>query len=153
MPELTATSGPAVPVGAILLTSLEALLAIAAAHLGEPWPGGEPEPAPLLEEAWLALYAAGGMLDQLAPLLSEDVLVPYRAGVSRLVAKFAEEHADFSIPGLFDEPQDTPVASLEPLAAAMLAELAADDEPPRAGTAPLYERGLPRKGSSPLFPG
>jgi hypothetical protein len=147
------TTTPQADVALLTAHALDALFTSASLHLGEANVRDERLRECDPKEAWLALYAAGSLLDRISPLLSEDVLVPYRASFTRLGQLFAERHEDFAI---FESPRETPVSSLVDLANAMVAELEAPEEPMTraAGTGPfsLPGSGLPQKGSSPLFP-
>lgn len=116
-------------VGELVATSLDALINAAALHLGEPdVHTALPLEQPDRHQAWLALYAASALLEQLGPLMDEDALVPFRAGFSRLVITFAEQHPDFELPGMWAKPAPQPMANLDGVVAAVAAAFAEEDD-------------------------
>lgn len=108
-------------VGELVAVSIEGLLNAASAHLGEPDEAGLVLEAPEPQQAWLALLAASALLERLGPMMSDDAVVPFRAGFARLVEKFAADHPDFHLPGLWREAPPPPVANLDGVVAAVLA--------------------------------
>lgn len=126
MSELNSVVPETFTVGELVVVSLDGLLAAAALHLGEPDEAGSRLEAPDPQQAWLALFAASALLEQLGPLMSEDVVVPYRAGFARLVEKFAAEHPAFHLPGLWAKPEAPAVASLDGVVAGVMAAIDAE---------------------------
>lgn len=128
MSELTSVVPQAFTVGELVAVSLDSLLNTASLHLGEPDEAGLALETPDAQQAWLSLYATAALLENLGPMMSDDAVVPFRAGFARLVEKFTAEHRDFHLPGLWAEKERPPVANLDGLVAAVSAAFDAEDD-------------------------
>jgi hypothetical protein len=156
-------------VGQLVLTSLETFFSAASLHLGDALPDGRKLEQTDPQEAWRALLAASALVNQFAPLMTDDRLVPYQAGLEHLLQRLGETYpnARFAAPawlveGLRAVQTEAPESSL---ADALREGLQPDPEPnatptaprppvaPRPVTGPLVPgTGLPQtRGSGPLF--
>lgn len=136
----------------LTLTILEGFLAAASLHLGETSPEGVRLERPDPLQAWLALKSAGALMDQLAPVMNEDVRVPLHARLS-----FLFEQLESRVPKDAAPSRTSPVASLRGVLEAALMDM--EDAPraerpsmdlPKAPAIPGTE--LPKRGSGWLFP-
>ncbi|MNR94203.1 hypothetical protein D3C72_252760 [compost metagenome] len=139
-------------VSELTLSILEGFLAAASLHLGDTSPEGvrlqKAEPM----QAWLALKSAGALMDQLAPVMHEDVRVPLHARLT-----FLFERLEAAVPQVPVESRTPPVASLQDVVEAAWKEMQAapaNGRPPtEAPQAPsIPGMGLPKRGSGLLFP-
>lgn len=150
-------------VGQLVLTSLESFFSAASLHLGDALPDGRKLEATDPQEAWRALLAASALVNQFAPLMTDDRLVPYQAGLEHLLQRLGETYPDarFAAPawlveGLRASQPEAPVASL---ADALREGLTPDPEPtqpaPRTPQPPAASRPTipPRPATGPLTPG
>lgn len=150
-------------VAEMVVTSLEAFMSAAALNLGEATPDGRNLAAPDALEAWRALLAATGLLNQFSPMMNETLLVPYQAGLAHLLQTFVARHPDLEVPvpswlqeSIRHAP--IPVASLDGVVAEELGAIAggvqrpapAEPTPPRAPAKP--GTGLPQRPQTGLFP-
>jgi hypothetical protein len=156
-------------VGQLVLTSLESFFSAASLHLGDALPDGRKLAATDPQEAWRALLAASALLNQFAPLMTDNRLVPYQAGLEHLLQRLGETYPNARFPapawlveGLRAVDPEAPVASLaEALREGMQPDpepVATTPRPPvpppqRPATGPLGPgTGLPQtRGSGPLF--
>lgn len=139
-------------VSEMTLSILEGFLAAASLHLGDTSPEGvrleKREPM----QAWLALKSAGALMDQLAPVMHEDVRVPLHARLTYLF-----ERLEAAVPQVPAESRTPPVASLKGVVEEAWKEMQTAptldrplNEAPQAPKIP--GTGLPRRGSGLLFP-
>ncbi|MDB5096225.1 MAG: hypothetical protein JWM80_646 [Cyanobacteria bacterium RYN_339] len=155
-------------VGQLVLTSLESFFSAASLHLGDALPDGRKLDATDPQEAWRALLAASALLNQFAPLMADNRLVPYQAGLEHLLQRLGQAYpeARFAAPawlveGLRANQPETPVASLvdvvreglQPDPEGPPAPQRSPVPTPRPPTGPLTPgTGLPQaRGSGPLF--
>ncbi|HEY9724797.1 MAG TPA: hypothetical protein V6D47_22530 [Oscillatoriaceae cyanobacterium] len=130
-------------VAELLVSQLDGFAGAAELHLGEAMPDGRKPARPNGHEAGAALIALAALLHQFLPVMTADALVPFRARLAALNARFAQSYPEIVLvlPG-----GDTSAArgAFEPPSA------------PRGATSassPLPGLGLPSKRSgSLLFP-
>lgn len=147
-----AKASVAFSVSELTLSILEGFLAAASLHLGDTSPEGvrleKREPM----QAWLALKSAGALMDQLAPVMNEDLRVPLHARLT-----FLFERLEAAVPQVPAESRTPPVASLKGVVEEAWKEMeaapAADRQLSEAPQAPsIPGTGLPKRGSGLLFP-
>ncbi len=144
--------GLAFSVSDLTLTTLEGFLVAAELHLGVDNPKGVAIAQPDPMQAWMALKAAGALMDQFGPILSEDFRIPLNARLTFLIERFEDLLPDSPPPQKLP-----PVASLKDLAeeamSAWQAPSASAALVAEAPKAPLIPgTGLPQRGSGLLFP-
>lgn len=139
-------------VSELTLSILEGFLMAASLHLGDTSPEGvrleKREPM----QAWLALKSAGALMDQLAPIMNEDLRVPLHARLT-----FLFERLEAAVPKTPAESRMPPVASLQGVVQEAWQEMQAapahDRQPSEAPQAPsIPGTGLPKRGTGLLFP-
>jgi hypothetical protein len=110
----------------LVLTSLEGFLSGTHLHLGGALSDGSVMKECDPQEAWRGLLAASALLNQFAPLMSHEVLVPYYNRLKALAQQLSEKypHERFPAPPwLSDDARQTPVANLKAVAAEAWSEL------------------------------
>lgn len=78
-------------VAEVVVTSLEALVSAAALNLGAELPDGRALPASEQDpmEAWLALLAAGGIMDAVGAMMQQELREGYRGRIGEQADKLA----------------------------------------------------------------
>lgn len=110
----------------LVLTSLEGFLSGTHLHLGGALTDGGVLEKRDPQEAWRGLLAASALLNQFAPLMSHEVLVPYYNRLKALSEQLAKQHPTERFPAppwLADEARNTPVANLKDVAAQAWSQL------------------------------
>ena len=140
-------------VGTLVATALDSFLSAAALHLGDALPSGRTLADRDATEAFLALVAASALLDQLGPVMNDDVKLPFQAGLANLARRFAAQHPRVALPRL----TPPPVTSLQSLikAAWDTIDNGSTAGSVRPGSGPLGrpDLGLPKGGSNTGFLG
>ena len=87
-------------VAEVMVTAMEALLSAAALHLGDALPDGRQLPAERRDpmEAWLALVGVAAWLEQLGPMMAEQIRGGYNERTEALLARLASRYPDASFP-------------------------------------------------------
>jgi hypothetical protein len=113
---------PPFQVGELLVTSLDGFLTAAALHMGDKLADGRGLERTDPTEAWLALLGATGLLLELAPVLANEIKLPYQAILADLLKRYAEAFPDRSVP----LPTKHPIGSLRDVISEAWAKLDVD---------------------------
>lgn len=138
-------------VGQLTATAIDSFLSAAALHLGEPLPSGrtiaERDPV----EAYLALVAASALLDQLGPVMNDDIKLPFQAGLSNLAKLFATTYPRVRVPRLPKPPALSLHANIQAAWDSLeAAEYTAAARPPATGALGHPGLGLPKSAGARL---